>query len=343
MWGLYSTYGLAAIMGAPLLVTIYMTAERARCFYYLILFIGCATIMNTTKLFYHEPRPIWVDPAIQAFGCSAQYGNPSGHALCSFGISFGIWLDLNNSNKEKWHWALRYGLLAVVLTFAATIGYSRLFLGVHSLNQITFGYTLGLWFSLVLHFLYRDAIYEMSEKLIKGNQENLQAQNIYATIIFVLCYVAEIYNYGVANNFVNDPSWSEAITAKCGAAKLEDAYQVKGIVDFGLIGAAFGGFYGMTASAAYMPGLLVKSDLGNACTNLKRFLVRLLSVCPLLLLMVFVHVNPNEVWIAAIFKQFVPMTVGAFGLFFYADWINDKLGFFPALESITEDLERSGK
>ena len=48
----------------------------------------------------------------------------------------------------------------IALTFGFTIGYSRLFLGVHSLNQLIFGWSLGIWLACTLHFIFKDQIME---------------------------------------------------------------------------------------------------------------------------------------------------------------------------------------
>ena len=94
--------------------------------------------MNVTKLYYHQARPYWASENVQAFSCSSQYGNPSGHSLFSMATGLIIWLDYNQHAQEmSGMWfskGARVVLLIVALVFGATIGYSRMFLGVHSLN-----------------------------------------------------------------------------------------------------------------------------------------------------------------------------------------------------------------
>jgi len=92
--------------------------------------------MNTTKLSYAMPRPLWVNPAVLPFHCSSQFGNPSGHAMTCLSRPLQLWLDLNKNVREGvvsklW---FRLLLLALCLAFAGSIFYSRLFLGVHSLD-----------------------------------------------------------------------------------------------------------------------------------------------------------------------------------------------------------------
>lgn len=61
----------------------------------------------------------------------------------------------NRSNSEKaplWQVIILF-ILAIVYT--GTIGYSRLFLGVHSLDQVVYGWTLGTWSAFTIDFCLR--------------------------------------------------------------------------------------------------------------------------------------------------------------------------------------------
>ena len=51
---------------------------------------------------------------------------------------------------------MRLFMLVVALVFAFTIAYSRLVLGMHSLNQIIFGLLLGTWLAFSFHFIGYD-------------------------------------------------------------------------------------------------------------------------------------------------------------------------------------------
>jgi membrane-associated phospholipid phosphatase len=110
---------------------------------YYISFLGANFfIMTVTKIWFHAPRPFWVADDIQAFACSNQFGNPSGHALTSLGVALIVWLDYNKAVREGEvssssilaKTGTRIFLLIVAIAFGFSIGYSRLFLGQHSLN-----------------------------------------------------------------------------------------------------------------------------------------------------------------------------------------------------------------
>ena len=71
-----------------------------------------------------------------------------------------IWLDYNgeahrnpNLKLRAWYWRVLFFAIGVTASF--TVAYSRLFLGVHSLNQVLFGALLGVWFALFAHFILK--------------------------------------------------------------------------------------------------------------------------------------------------------------------------------------------
>jgi len=110
-------------------------------------------VMNITKLAYHQARPYWVNTNIIAYSCSSQYGNPSGHSETSMGFALIMWLDYCRTQDSHW-WKKVVGFF-VATSFGVSIAYSRLFLGVHSLNQCLFGLLLGIWVAFTMEFCVR--------------------------------------------------------------------------------------------------------------------------------------------------------------------------------------------
>jgi membrane-associated phospholipid phosphatase len=59
----------------------------------------------------------------------------------------------------KYYSKKAYGAAIFLAIFwATTIPYTRYVLGAHSLNQIVYGITLGIWAGITMHFLVRDHI-----------------------------------------------------------------------------------------------------------------------------------------------------------------------------------------
>jgi membrane-associated phospholipid phosphatase len=104
-------------------------------------------INHTLKIFFHTPRPYWIDPNVKALAVESSYGLPSGHAQ----IAAGLWGLVGYQIHKK-----SAVITAVVLIFL--IGLSRLYLGVHFLTDVLLGWLLGgltLWLYLRIepHFI----------------------------------------------------------------------------------------------------------------------------------------------------------------------------------------------
>ncbi len=118
--------------------------------------------MNITKLSYADPRPYWASQDVTAFKCSTQFGNPSGHSETSIGMALTVWLDFDASKQFK-------GItLVLTLLFAVTIGYSRFFLGVHSMDQIVYGLLIGTWIAITMHYIIRPKLDVHVKSVILG-------------------------------------------------------------------------------------------------------------------------------------------------------------------------------
>lgn len=100
---------------------------------YAINFIICAfftaSIMSVFKLLYNDPRPYMQFPAVTPHECSAEYGNPSGHAMLNtFVALYGV--------SVLSPYALSRHKLACVIygIFLFWVGFTRLHLGMHGIN-----------------------------------------------------------------------------------------------------------------------------------------------------------------------------------------------------------------
>jgi len=110
--------------------------------------------MLALKTFYSNPRPYWSSENIKAWSCSSDFGNPSGHSMLSMTFSVTHGLSIYDESQNKNIFVLIFGVIAALL-----VGYARLVLGAHSLNQIFFGWQLGLWIAISISYF--------KEKIIK--------------------------------------------------------------------------------------------------------------------------------------------------------------------------------
>lgn len=133
--------------------------------------------MNVTKLAYNGPRPFWDVPEINAWSCSVQFGSPSGHSLQSMCAVLAVFLDYKAACRESNHFLahplFKALFFAIGVLYTILIGYSRMLLGAHSLDQVLFGWLLGAWLAAALHHIFRRPIMKHANKLLSGDNFNL--------------------------------------------------------------------------------------------------------------------------------------------------------------------------
>ena len=121
-----------------------------------------------------------INSEIEPISCSRAFGEPSGHSSASFIIGIVLFLDTfhckttsfskpYNSFGQEWKY---YLALFLALFWAAVIPFTRYILGAHSLDQIIFGITLGIWGGLTCHFVIRDHIIDHIENALISQHLN---------------------------------------------------------------------------------------------------------------------------------------------------------------------------
>ena len=90
--------------------------------------------------------------------CPKEYGNPSGHSM--FAPAFGglILLDILTSNLNISE-LQNAGLAVASFVFYFVMGYCRFILGVHALNQVLFGFALGIWLAVSYHLMVKNLFF----------------------------------------------------------------------------------------------------------------------------------------------------------------------------------------
>ena len=111
------------------------------------------------KLIYSDPRPFWLNTVLFQGKCETSYGNPSGHSLLSFFFYLSFSYYLCQINKIKSNNIYKISIYCLALFIAALTAFSRLALGVHSVDQVLYGSLLGIFSFLIFAFMFK--IYDM--------------------------------------------------------------------------------------------------------------------------------------------------------------------------------------
>lgn len=89
------------------------------------------------KMALHGPRPYWASTDVKGLASEMGFGVPSGHSQ----TAAGVWGIAASRVNRTWAWV-------AAATVVLLIGLSRIYLGVHFLHDVLFGWLLGgltLW------------------------------------------------------------------------------------------------------------------------------------------------------------------------------------------------------
>ena len=119
-------------------------------------------VSQTIKSILREPRPLFVDADIDVSDCKhMEFGNPSSHTYhVSVVLPALCWLLIKHYEiefKAKCPVLLKLGSYLLIFMFIFILGFSRVFKGVHTYNQVLNGFVQGIILSAIFVFvLYED-------------------------------------------------------------------------------------------------------------------------------------------------------------------------------------------
>jgi hypothetical protein len=100
------------------------------------------------------------------------------------------------------------------------VGFSRLYNGDHSMDQILYGWLLGLWLAFANHYLFREFIMQHIGNLLKQTVAYTKTQTSkffwVSAIIFSISMALMMSVYMVVSaNFDIPQEWKDRLLAKC--------------------------------------------------------------------------------------------------------------------------------
>ena len=111
------------------------------------------------KLFYGDPRPFWINTILFQGKCESSYGNPSGHSMTAFFFFLSLSYYICMIEKIKNNYKYKITVYLIGIFFSGLTAFSRLALGVHSLDQVLYGSALGIWVFFIFSYVFK--IYDM--------------------------------------------------------------------------------------------------------------------------------------------------------------------------------------
>ena len=164
--------GKPVLGGIYVVLFLFLPLNKVYIIFFLLIFTGF--VDHTSKILYRQERPLWMNDEIDVHSEHAcGYGNPSGHALSSSCLYLSLWYMLSDlisgliKNNKKLFNIIKYTILTVCLGIVYLIMTSRIYLGVHSINQIIFGFFIGVGIFLLFLPLFKSYCNTSTEFLNK--------------------------------------------------------------------------------------------------------------------------------------------------------------------------------
>ena len=239
------------VLIAGTIIVAFIWFSRARAFYYIVLMILVNSLTSIGKIYYHQPRPYMIYDSVHVNGsCSTDYGHPSGHALTSMAVSVAVMFDYYASYPSDELW--KKILAGICIPWVPIlVGLSRLYNGVHSLDQVFLGWALGVWTACLAHFILRDFILEHIDTLLYKNNTVLKSSDYSAFIVLATCIFSVLISSLIAvyqytdYTFTVPTAWKNRIYSKCNKIVTGDNFQGDSLVTGGFMGLFLGSYFGV--------------------------------------------------------------------------------------------------
>ena len=138
---------LGSVKGNIVLVIIFSILLLMKRRFFSVLFLVIVTLTggyvnHFLKWIFQRERPS-LNPLVEVNG----YSFPSGHSMSSF-ILYGALMIIATRITKKW--SIRVAVYAICIFMILTIGYSRIYLGVHFPSDVIGGYIAGCaWLAII--------------------------------------------------------------------------------------------------------------------------------------------------------------------------------------------------
>ena len=184
-WLILSHFGKEKIIFSIIYI-IYICYPIKYSFLLFNVYFSSKFFVNFLKLSFQSPRPFWNN--ISVFGkCNNGFGNPSAHSFTTISIYSSLCHVIISNNKDNF--LLKYILIFLTVFISIITCFSRIILGVHSIDQVIFGSISGLILYFYFFFIY-------IKNNIKKEKNYVQEFLIY-TILFSLMLLVTYFIYNI--------------------------------------------------------------------------------------------------------------------------------------------------
>ena len=305
----------------PLIIILFFTFPLHLSYLFISIIIYVSYFNGILKIFYSNPRPFWIKNEIMR-KCEGSYGNPSGHSFMSFAVYLSLWKVFTNYdyfNKNNIGKIFKFFSLFFTIVFCLFILLSRIYLSVHSINQIIYGSSFGL--ALFFYFFYVLKFHEMNGKKFFNfiqDKKNIKLQTIKYLVYLIILFL--IYNFKNDNEIKN--TYKEMLLNICPKLKEYKNFKNDGIYNgltlFFIMGAHYGLYFFLDKILIYKPYKDEEINNWNIGGDKIGFIKRILILIPMGLPMILCVIFPDKdinLFFVYLFKVVIPYFLTGFCLF----------------------------
>ena len=296
----------------PILIVLYLFTPLNKSYLFFCVSSLAVVIDNIMKISYGQPRPFWVNNDVFV-SCDGGYGNPSAHSYAASSSYLTLAHILTDNDFFKKRMYLRILIYTLFLGLIVAICLSRLYLGVHAINQILHGALLGI--ALYFLFVYIIRMHAMSGETFFMMFTNVTLIIIIAAIQLTILAISLLVYFLVDNE---TSIYEESLKKLCPDLESYRKFNNDGL--FGCLSflALIGSHYGIM----FVAFMTKKSNFDNldSVNNwnrtrwLNKFFIFLLMICfglPFLLMLI----PPESLIIIYLFKISVPFLICGFTIY----------------------------
>jgi hypothetical protein len=196
------------------------------------------------------------------------------------------------------------------------------------MDQILYGWLLGLWSAFSLHLLIRDALIAHIKSLLYRTQQyaNTDLSNFYliSSMLFLALFAMLCVTFFIVDADFSIPiDWKQRLLNKCSASVSFFSFSNASLIEGGSAAILYGGYLGTVN--LYESGNTFKPlDINDICSVIRKFAVGLPLLLPFILPAIFV-IGTSNPYLALIFYTTLPTLGAGFVVFGFMDRMADYL------------------
>jgi hypothetical protein len=196
------------------------------------------------------------------------------------------------------------------------------------MDQILYGWLLGLWSAISLHLLVREPLISHIKSLLYRTQQytngDLSTFYLISSLIFLATLAMLCATFYVIDSDFSIPiDWRQRLINKCSASVTFFSFTNASLIEGGSAAILFGGYLGIVN--LYESGNTFQPlDINDICSVIKKFAVGVPLLLPFVLPAIFV-IGTSNAYLALIFYTTIPTLGAGFVVFGFMDRMADYL------------------